>query len=96
VKRTGFQFTVASTDGAALAEDEARNSVETKDMFVIHPANSRQEKENSKDEMPVAEGFHYASDTNSEWLTAEDLYKFVQSDAPPLSSETGSAENRIQ
>jgi UDP-N-acetylglucosamine 4,6-dehydratase len=79
-----------------LAEGEARNSVETKDMFVIQPANPRRQKENWQDGIPVAEGFRYASDTNSEWLTAEDLYSLIQDAAPPLSSLPDVDEHHIQ
>jgi UDP-N-acetylglucosamine 4,6-dehydratase/5-epimerase len=79
-----------------LAEDEARNSVETEDMFVIQPAHSRRHKENWQDGIPVAEGFRYASDSNSEWFTAEDLYTLIQGCAPPLSSLPDGDEHHIQ
>jgi UDP-N-acetylglucosamine 4,6-dehydratase len=67
-----------------LSEDEARNSVEADDMFVIQPAQAWWPKENWKDAKPLAEGFRYASDTNTEWLTAEDLYELVEGSAPAL------------
>ncbi len=79
-----------------LAEDEARNSVETEDMFVIQPAHSRRQKENWQEGIPVAESFRYARDSNSEWLTAEDLYSLIQGAAPPLSSLPGGDEHHIQ
>jgi hypothetical protein len=44
----------------------------------------------------VAESFRYASDSNSEWLTAEDLYSLIQGAAPPLSSLPGGDEHHIQ
>ena len=56
-----------------LSEDEARNSVETEDMFVIQPVHSWWRKENWNNASPLAEGFRYASETNSQWLTAENL-----------------------
>lgn len=68
-----------------LSEDEARNATETKDMFVIQPAHSWWQKGNVKDGVPLAEGFRYASDSNSRWLTAEDLYALVEGSAPPPS-----------
>ena len=77
-----------------LSEDEARNSVETKDMFVIQPAHSWWKKENWKDAIPVAEDFRYASDSNSHWLTAEDLYQLVEGSAPPPSLVSGRARLR--
>ena len=79
-----------------LAEDEARNSVETEEMFVIQPAHTRRQKEDWREGIPVAEGFRYASDSNSEWLTAEDLYTLIQGSAPPLSSLPGVDEHHIQ
>jgi UDP-N-acetylglucosamine 4,6-dehydratase/5-epimerase len=68
-----------------LSEDESRNSVETDDMFVIQPAHSWWRTENWKNASPLAEGFRYASDTNSHWLTAENLYELVEGSAPALS-----------
>ncbi len=61
-----------------LSDDEARNSVETEEMFVIKPAHSYQSRKNWQEGVPLAEGFRYASDINSEWLTAEDLYKLIE------------------
>src|SRR5216110_2514025 len=43
-----------------LSEDEARNSVETDDMFVIQPAQSWWKKENWKTATPLIEDFRYA------------------------------------
>jgi UDP-N-acetylglucosamine 4,6-dehydratase len=68
-----------------LSQDEARNSVEAEDMFVIQPAQAWWPKENWKTAKPLTEGFRYASDTNTEWLTAEDLYGLVEGSAPALS-----------
>lgn len=65
-----------------LSEDEARSASETEDMFVIHPAHSWWRKENWKDATAVAEGFRYASDSNSQWLTAEDIYQLAEGSAP--------------
>jgi UDP-N-acetylglucosamine 4,6-dehydratase len=68
-----------------LSEDEARNAMESDDMFVIQPAHSWWRKENWKSATPLAEGFRYASDSNSQWLTAQDLYRLVEGSAPPIS-----------
>jgi UDP-N-acetylglucosamine 4,6-dehydratase len=72
-----------------LSEDEARNAVEIDDMFVIQPAQSWWRKENWKGSTTLPEGFRYASDSNSQWLTAEDLYKLVEASALPVSSGEG-------
>jgi FlaA1/EpsC-like NDP-sugar epimerase len=69
-----------------LSEDEARNAVQTDEMFVIQPAQSWWRKENWKGSVTLPEGFRYASDSNSQWLTAEDLYKLVEASALPVSS----------
>jgi UDP-N-acetylglucosamine 4,6-dehydratase len=70
-----------------LSEDEARNAMETDDMFVIQPAQSWWRKENWKNATALAEGFRYTSDSNSHWLNAEDLFALVEGCAPPLSAE---------
>jgi UDP-N-acetylglucosamine 4,6-dehydratase/5-epimerase len=67
-----------------LSEDEARNAVETADMFVVQPAHSWWRKENWEQAKALPEGFRYASDTNPQWLTAEDLYDLVEGCAPNL------------
>lgn len=77
-----------------LSEDEARNAVEMEDMFVIQPAHSWWRKENCKNAAPLAEGFRYASDSNSQWLSAEDLYQLVEGSAPPVPVAT-SGESRV-
>jgi UDP-N-acetylglucosamine 4,6-dehydratase len=71
-----------------VSEDEARNAVDTEDMFIIQPAHAWWKKENWKNATPLKEGFRYASDSNSEWLTAEDLYGLVEGSAPTLSLVT--------
>ncbi|HZQ17434.1 MAG TPA: UDP-N-acetylglucosamine 4,6-dehydratase (inverting) [Terriglobales bacterium] len=77
-----------------LSEDEARSTSETEDMFVIHPAHSWWRKENWKIATAVAEGFRYASDSNSQWLTAYDIYSLVEGSAPTPSLATKDAEVR--
>jgi UDP-N-acetylglucosamine 4,6-dehydratase len=65
-----------------LSEDEARNACETDEMFVIQPAHSWWKKENWKTARPVPENFRYASDSNTQWLSAEDLYALVEGCSP--------------
>ncbi len=60
-----------------VSEDEARNTVEVEDMFVIQPAHSWWSNKNWPDAKPLPDGFRYASDTNSRWLTAEELCTLV-------------------
>jgi UDP-N-acetylglucosamine 4,6-dehydratase len=65
-----------------LSEDESRNAVETDDMFVVKPAHSWWKVENWKNAKRLAEDFRYSSDTNSHWLTHEDLYALVEGCSP--------------
>ena len=68
-----------------LSEDEARNAIERDDMFVIQPTQTWWQKENWKSDALLPEGFRYSSDSNSQWLSAEDLYRLVEGSAPPVS-----------
>jgi UDP-N-acetylglucosamine 4,6-dehydratase len=56
-----------------LAEDESRHTVEVDDMFVIEPLFPWWGKENWVNATPVAPNFHYTSDTNSRWLSTQEL-----------------------
>lgn len=78
-----------------LSNDEARNTVETEEMFVVQPAYSDRPRENWSG-IAVTDGFRYSSDTNSEWLTAEDLYKVIEGIAPSLSLVPNATESRVQ
>ncbi len=61
-------------------EDEARQTVELDDMFVIQPAEALWFGYAWQDRgRPLPEGFRYASNTNSEWLTVEQIREMVQS-----------------
>ncbi len=61
-------------------EDEARHTVELDDMFVIQPAEALWFGYAWQDRgRPLPEGFRYASNTNSEWLTVEQIREMVQS-----------------
>jgi UDP-N-acetylglucosamine 4,6-dehydratase len=59
-----------------VSAEEARYTVEADDRFVIRPPHAWRNKEETKG-IPVAEGFSYASDTNQDWLTAEDLRQCI-------------------
>lgn len=56
-----------------LSEDEARDAVETADMYIVQPRHSWWHKGNWPDARPLPEGFRYTSDTNSQWLTGGEL-----------------------
>lgn len=59
-----------------LSEDEARHTIETKDGFIIQPEDALWTKEKWP-EPNVKEGFSYASDSNTEWLTHDQLKEFI-------------------
>lgn len=62
---------------ALLSEDEARNTLALPDMYVVLPSHeeARQDLWSKGDRLP--EGFRYASDTNDQWMTPDDLAKLV-------------------
>jgi UDP-N-acetylglucosamine 4,6-dehydratase len=61
-----------------VPEDDARNTVEYDDCFVIHSAavNGRL---NGNGGRPCPEGFRYSSDNNPRWLSVEELQGLIQS-----------------
>ena len=60
-----------------LTEDEARHSLDYKDFFVIQPEHhfwlDRLSGDEKKFGKKIPEGFSYASNTNTKWLTKEEL-----------------------
>jgi UDP-N-acetylglucosamine 4,6-dehydratase len=56
-----------------VSEDEARNAVELDDFFVVKPAHPWWFIENWNEGRPLSEGFRKRSETNSVWLTEEEL-----------------------
>lgn len=65
-----------------VPSDEARNTREYKDYYIIQPAHHDWAKANANnydgdDGQPVAEDFAYTSDNNTEWYDAEQLRKVI-------------------
>ena len=60
-----------------VGEDEARQTLELDDMFVIQPAHPWWAKKNFSQGMPVPDGFKYDSNSNDEWLGIDELRQFV-------------------
>jgi UDP-N-acetylglucosamine 4,6-dehydratase/5-epimerase len=66
-----------------ISEDEARNAVETEDMFVVMPSMSLPRKsvplgrgwEACGEKLP--DGFRYASNTNPQWLTLDQIRTMI-------------------
>jgi len=61
-----------------ISEDEARGTVELEDMFVVQPSGvlwfGHEWQENGK---TLPDGFVYASNTNPQWLTVEQIKEMV-------------------
>jgi len=63
---------------ALLSEDEARQAVELDEMYVIQPTHNWWNMENWSEGTPLPPSFRFASDTNSSWLSVEDLHRCLQ------------------
>jgi UDP-N-acetylglucosamine 4,6-dehydratase len=60
-----------------VSEDEARRTVETRDLYVIEPAQAWWQPPRRGQARRVKEGFRFTSETNSRWLTPDDLRRLV-------------------
>ena len=60
-----------------VSTDEARQTLEFPDMFLIQPSHSWWGNDVVSDGKPLADDFEYGSNNNSEWLTAEELKEMV-------------------
>lgn len=73
-----------------ISEDEARHTFELDDMFVVEPSGALWFGHGWGDlGQPLPEGFRYASDTNDQWLTIEEIRKLIDP-FDPLGSITDS------
>jgi UDP-N-acetylglucosamine 4,6-dehydratase/5-epimerase len=77
-----------------VSEDEARNTLELPDMFVIQPAHAWWRRENWADALPLPDGFRYASETNPHWLTAEELHELIGTASPTQEATISSPAQR--
>ncbi len=74
-----------------ISEDEARQTVEMDDMYVVQPSHSWWHKENWKGGRPLDDGFRYASDSNPRWLSHEELLELIAPGSPPNFSAAAQA-----
>ena len=64
-----------------ISEDDARNTLEFEDHYVIQPqfdwwdANGHGLEDHGKE---TPEGFRYSSDSNDQWLTVEELRDIIR------------------
>lgn len=66
-----------------IPEDDARNTLAFKDKFVILPAFRPQIAETYASKnggSPCPEGFRYSSDSNTDWLSVEQMRELLQND----------------
>lgn len=63
---------------AMITQDDARHTVEFDDYYVILPELSWWKTEALPGGKPLPDGFVYTSDTNSQWLTIEELKELVE------------------
>jgi UDP-N-acetylglucosamine 4,6-dehydratase/5-epimerase len=62
-----------------ISEDEARTTVELEDMYVVQPAAALWFGHHWSDiGKPLPDGFHYASNNNSVWLTVEEIQEIIE------------------
>jgi UDP-N-acetylglucosamine 4,6-dehydratase len=61
-----------------LSDDEARNTVECDEMFVIQPLHPWWNKNNWGQARELPLGFHYTSDSNEQWLSHEELQELIE------------------
>jgi UDP-N-acetylglucosamine 4,6-dehydratase len=61
-----------------ISEDEARHTLELEDAFVIQPLYSWWQDSNWSNGKPLPDGFRYSSDTNTWWLSVEELQSILK------------------
>ncbi len=62
-----------------VSEDEARNTLELEDMYVIQPPHSWWNGEPWQGARRLPDGFRYGSDSNTRWLTGAELAALIDS-----------------
>ncbi len=77
-----------------VSEDEARNAVELEDMYVIQPSHSWWKADNWKDGKILPDGFRYTSDSNQQWLTADELQELIDAGSPAISTVPNAQKQR--
>jgi UDP-N-acetylglucosamine 4,6-dehydratase len=60
-----------------ISEDEARNTVELDNLFVVKPAHPFWNEQHWSEGRPLADGFRYSSDLNVQWLKEQELQQLA-------------------
>ncbi len=76
-----------------ISEDEARSTLDLDDMFVIAPLHPWWKDPPHATARPVPEGFRYASDSNTQWITAEELRSIAGIPEPEEALERSRSES---
>jgi len=76
VKETGIR-SGEKLHEVLISDDESHHAVELKDMFVIKPDHPWWTSKNWRGGRPLPTGFRYASDTNTSWISADELKRIV-------------------
>jgi len=63
---------------AMISEDDARNTLEFKDYYIVKPSFPWWDDKNHYKGKRVPDGFRYSSDTNKIWLEGKRLKKFLK------------------
>ncbi len=69
-----------------VSEDEARNTVEVNGMYIIQPSHPWWKASNWENARALPDGFRYASDSNTSWMTAEQLQDLIARTEPDNSA----------
>jgi UDP-N-acetylglucosamine 4,6-dehydratase/5-epimerase len=63
-----------------ISPEEGRRALTLGDRFVLQPDLASWGYQPPSDGTPVPDGFHYASDTNDQWYSIEEIRKILESD----------------
>jgi UDP-N-acetylglucosamine 4,6-dehydratase len=64
-----------------ISRDESRHAVDAGDLFIINPEDPFGSYKVRAGSTPLPDGFKYASDSNEEWLSTEDLHSLLADNA---------------
>jgi UDP-N-acetylglucosamine 4,6-dehydratase (inverting) len=63
-----------------ISAEEGRRALRLGDRYVLQPDLAAWGYQPPADGEPVADGFHYTSDTNDQWFTTEEITKILETD----------------
>jgi UDP-N-acetylglucosamine 4,6-dehydratase len=63
-----------------ISAEEGRRALRLGDRYVLQPDLAAWGYQPPADGEPVADGFHYTSDTNEQWFTTEEITKILETD----------------